>query len=219
MTSYRVLYFSPVKEWVRLKVICVSEEFSLNSKPWFSPGGGLHETLSIGKVKLGPIQFTFSTGAASAHSKTHPRKYYLTFIWIKTFKKISNELHQTKEFHDYCISIFKGDMSVRAGKLHNYTTQDIATQRWRLQMAFSNSSALKPCITVYSVCTNLCMLAATQLLLLCCQKCCSAHWCYSVLKESDCVKSCCHLWWLCFSFPSHCTLLQHILGPLPLLPK
>ncbi len=135
MTLYRVLYLSPVKVCVRLKVICVSE-FSLNSKPWFPPGGGLHETLSIGKVKLGPIQFTFSTGAASAHSKTHPMQYYLTFIWIKTFKTISNELHQTKEIHDYCICILKVDMSVRAGKLHNYTAQEIATQRWRLQMAF-----------------------------------------------------------------------------------
>ncbi len=33
-------------------------------------------------------------------------------------------------------SILKVDMSVRAGKLHNYTAQEIATQRWRLQMAF-----------------------------------------------------------------------------------
>ncbi len=122
MTLYRVLYLSPVKVWVRLKVLFVSEEFSWNSKPWYWPGGLLHETLSIGKVKLGPIQFTFSTGAASAHGKTHPRQYYLTFIWIKTFKTISNELHQTKEFHDYSISIFKVDMSVWAGKRQLHST-------------------------------------------------------------------------------------------------
>lgn len=67
MTLYRVLYLSPVKVWFRLKVVSELEEFSLTSKPWFLPGGGLHERVSIGKVKSGPIQVTLSTGAASAH--------------------------------------------------------------------------------------------------------------------------------------------------------
>lgn len=71
---YEVLYFSPVKLWLNVGVLTKSEEDSLTSKARYPPGGGLQERMSMGRVRLGPIQVTFGTGAATIYKTNHLNK-------------------------------------------------------------------------------------------------------------------------------------------------
>lgn len=81
---YEVLYLSPVKLWLKLVFEAVVEtgesEESLSSKARYPPGGEPHESMSIGRVRLGPIQVKVSTGAASVHTKHHCIESYQSLM-------------------------------------------------------------------------------------------------------------------------------------------